>query len=206
MSASIERISSGATELPQSIGSALNDWSSLRTGFKFAMASGAVALAAPASSATFDEIRTTEESRPPAKNFEMLGNYARLEARMMTAYSNTAQALAGLNSRIDQLASVVSLLAHQQTDATAALGEDLGSLDAESLLNRACDAGMVDQAVVTLAETELSNDDVFTRIAAIRTIALADPARGRALIEQTLQTERSPSIQNALAGTLRAIV
>jgi hypothetical protein len=174
--------------------------------YKFAVAgAGVSALAVSAYSAATPT--APEASTPAAKAFLTSEEYMSLQSRLMSVYSNNVVALAALNSRIDELATVVALLVRNQAEPFDELTDSSESLTVDSaiLLNRACDLGVFDPAVQVLAERELANDDKFVRLAAIRALSLMEPQRGKKLIAEQLSKEGSAAIRRALEGTLRAI-
>ena len=137
--------------------------------------------------------------------------YPNLMASMLELQGTTQQALNSLSSRVENLTAIVRSMmefhdareGRQSDDANDGLAFD-GS-DPASLLDHACDNGLIDDHVVELAEASLSDADKFTRLAAIRTIALADAGRGKELIAAALKEEGNPTVRNMLEATLRGI-
>jgi hypothetical protein len=193
-----DEVSSSVTAPPQVF---------LKAPFKYVFASGAAAAlsVSPSSAVTPDQFQLGEH---PGKTFLTSSEYVDLENRLMSAYRNQMTVLATLNSRIDDLAAVVSLLMHRD-DANALSENDeqlkFDASDPGLLLNRACDEGIFDGPVKALAERELSSGDRYARLAAIRAISLMDAARGKKLIANELEQEDSAVARRALEGTLRAI-
>lgn len=135
------------------------------------------------------------------------GKLSPVEERLLALYNQSAKELDSINARVNQLTALVSLLSKQSSLDPAGSGtlSLYAELDIATTLDRACDAGFLEESILVLAETALASEDVFERLAGLRAIALSDPTRGRALLEERLQSESSEVIQSVLKSTLRAI-
>ena len=138
--------------------------------------------------------------------------YPRLMSQVIEIQGRTNQALSSLHDRMDKLAGVVTRLLEVREqeledkeffDGPDTL--DFDTADLTTVLNRASDTGFFDDYLMEIAESQLQSDNQFARLAAMRSITLTDPERGKALITESLESETNPSIRNALKATLKAV-
>lgn len=138
-------------------------------------------------------------------------SYPKIMASMLELQGTTQQALNSLSSRVENLTAIVRSMMEfrdawedrQSNDSNEVLAFD--DSDPASLLDLACDHGLIDQHVIELAEASLDSEDKFTRLAAVRAIALVDAERGKELIADALHEERNLTARNMLEATLRGI-
>lgn len=137
--------------------------------------------------------------------------YPKWMSQVVEIQGRTNQALSSLHDRMDKLAGVVTRLLEvreqELADSEFFDGPDKFNFDPADLttvLNRASDAGFFDDYLLEIAENQLQSENQFARLAAMRSIALADPERGKVLITESLESETNPTIRNALKATLKA--
>jgi hypothetical protein len=172
-----------------------------------ATAAGIMTPTSPSSAAWEAPTKRFLEKRIVNDTIVFSKGQSHVEESLVALHYQSARALNALNAKFEQLAAVVGVIASRtshESDSSAA-ASSYADLDLETILDRACDSGVIEDSVLVLAEAAIASEDKFERLAGIRAIALQNPQRGKALIEAQLNTESSEVIKSALQGTLRAI-